>query len=341
MSFGEEFTMTSVGIDISQKTFDATMIECTGTRHHRQFANTTTGFRQLQTWLKPHPVTEVHVCMEATNVYWEDLADTLFQAGCRVSVVNPARTKGFGISQLQRNKTDKVDSGVIADFCACTAPRLWHPPRPEQRQLRDLVRHLEALKKTRTQQLNRLKSCRNDLVKQSLQTVIETLNAQMKTIHSHIETLFTAHATLRQQRKLLISIKGIGKTTATKILAEMYDLEEYSHARAAAADVGVSPAHYESGTSVRRRARLCNVGKASLRGALYWPAITAMQHNPIIHHVKERLEQRGKPTGVIVGAAMRKLLHLAYGVLKNNTPFDPEYGKKRKQQQSIQAHVTT
>ena len=139
----------------------------------------------------------------------------------------------------------------------------------------------------------------------------------------------------------MISIKGIGATTATKILAEMYDLEDYQHARAAAADGGVTPAHYESGTSVRRRARLCKVGKASLRGALYWPAITAMHHNPIIRHLKERLEQKGKPTGVIIGAAMRKLLHLAYGVLKNKTPFDPQYGSKRKKQHLAQVHKTT
>jgi transposase len=336
----EGFTMTYVGIDISQQTFDATMIESTGTRQHRQFANTTTGFRQFRAWMKGHPASEVHVCMEATNVYWEALADTLFQAGYQISVVNPARIKGFAISQLQRNKTDKVDSGVVADFCARMTPRRWHPPSPEQRQLRDLVRHVDALKKTRTQQRNRVKSCRNALVRQSLKTIIDALTAQIKAIEAQIEAVFTTHAPLRKQRTLLMSIDGIGQTTATKILAEMYDLDEYLHARAAAADVGVTPAQYESGTSVRRRARLCKIGKASLRGALYWPAITAMQHNPIIRDLKERLAHKGKSTGVIIGAAMRKLLHLAYGVLKNNTPFDPEYAKKRKQQQPL-AHITT
>ena len=144
-----------------------------------------------------------------------------------------------------------------------------------------------------------------------------------------------AGLSLGDQRALLVSIRGIGAATATKILAEMYDLDEYLNARAAAADGGVTPSHYESGTSVRRRSRLCKVGKASLRGALYWPAITAMQHNPILRDLKERLEHKGKPTGVIIGAAMRKLLHLAYGVLKNHTPFDPEYTRNRKQHKCV------
>jgi transposase len=324
--------MTLVGIEISQKTFDATLLDPTGSRRHQQFANTKAGFHAFYTWVNAHPLSDVHVCMEATNVYWEDLAEDLSQHGCPVSVVNPARTKGFAISQLKRHKTDKVDSGVVADFCDRMAPRLWHPPSPEQRQLRDLVRHVDALKKTRTQQMNRSKTCRNDVVKASLQTIIDALNAQMVAIEAQIELLCTTHATMHDQRQLLMSIQGIGKTTATKILAEMYDLEEYLNARAAAADGGLTPAHYESGSSVRRRPRLCKIGKASLRGALYLPAITAMHHNPIIRDLKERLEQKGKPTGVIIGAAMRKLLHLAYGVLKNKIVFDPKYVSTHKNQ---------
>ncbi len=321
----EETIMAILGIDISQKTYDATVVTDTGARHHRQFANTEKGFHDLDQWLSTYHVSDLHACMEATNVYWEDLAEHLFQHGYRVSVVNPARTKGFGISQLTRNKTDKVDSGIIADFCERLSPRLWHPPSPERRQLRDMVRHIDAVKKTRTQQINRMKTCRNPLVIQSFQVIIDALNAQITDMEAQIETLFSTHATLKEQRSLLMSIQGIGATTATKILAEMYDLDEYLNARSAAADVGVTPCHYESGTSVRRRPRLSKVGKASIRGALYWPAISAMQHNPVIRDVKERLEKKGKSQKVIIGAAMRKLLHLSYGVLKNKIPFDANY----------------
>jgi transposase len=317
--------MATLGIDISKATFDATLIDDGRTRHHQQFANTAAGFHQLTRWLRTFPVTTLHACMEATNIYWEDLAEYLVQQGYRVSVVNPARTKGFAMSQLQRNKTDNVDSGSIADFCERLTPSLWTPPRPESRQLRDLVRHVDGLKKTKTQHLNRLHTCRNPVVQQSLRTIIETLEAQIRDMETQMTAIFTTHAELKAQRTRLLSIPGIGATTAAKILAEMPDLDQYQDARAAAADAGLTPSHYESGVSVRRRPRLSKVGKASIRGALYWPAITAMQHNPIMRTLKERLEHRGKQTHVIVGAVMRKRLHLAYGVLKHQRSFDPQY----------------
>lgn len=148
--------------------------------------------------------------MEATNIYWEALAEFLVQSGFQVSVVNPARTKGFALSQLTRTKTDKVDSEVIAEFCARLQPRLWTPPRPEHRQLREFVRHLEVLKKTRTQHLNRIKTCHHPIIQRSFQTLIDTLNAQIKEIRRSSNYLFTTSSALQTQRTCLVSIQGIG-----------------------------------------------------------------------------------------------------------------------------------
>jgi transposase len=107
------------------------------------------------------------------------------------------------------------------------------------------------------------------------------------------------------------------------LLAEFYDIDAYASAKALAADAGVTPAQYESGTSVRRRPRLSKVGKASVRAALYWPAITAMRRSEAFAAFPARLAARGKAKGVIIGAVMRKLLHVVYGVLKHKAPFDP------------------
>jgi transposase len=320
--------MDYVGIDLAKDSFDVMLLP---QEDYGQFDNTRKGDKQLLKWLtkRVSELSQVHVIMEATNIYWEELAQYLHEQGLKVSVVNPAAVKGFGISQLQRNKTDKVDSRVIALFGQQTQPRVWQPPLPHQRKLRALVRHKQALIKSRTQQQNRLASCLDPDVKASLQTVITALEQQLAHIQQKIEPLIDDHDDLRDQHHLITSIKGIGSDTATLILAEFYDLAHYTSAKAVAADAGVTPAKYESGTSVRRKARMSRIGKSAVRGALFWPAQTAIRWNPIVADLAERLRQRGKPFGVILVAAMRKLLHLIFGVVKNKTPFDPNFEANR------------
>lgn len=315
--------MATLGIDIAKDKFDATLIDDNGESHYRQFNNNQKGFKKLQNWLNRRPTCQVHACMEATNVYWEDLAQFLQES--KVSVVNPARIKGFAISQLRRNKNDKLDSLVIAQFCAAINPKEWIPPTAEQRQLRALMRHSQALKKTLTAQKNRLATCRDERVRQSLLRIIEQLEAEIEGLQQEIQQHIDTHPALAEQKELLITIKGIGEHTAALLMAEMYDLAEYDSARAAAADAGLTPSHHTSGSSVRRKVKVSKIGKRSVRGGLYWPAISAIRFNPIIKRFAQRLAKKGKAKMVIITAVMRKLLHIAYGVLKNNTPFDPNY----------------
>lgn len=319
--------MATLGIDVAKESLEITLLQADGSQEKGQFANNPSGCKKLQSWLSKRSVKPLHVCMEATNVYWEEAAEFLHEQGYAVSVVNPARIKGFAQSQLRRNKTDPLDSEVIAQFCAALKPALWRPPTPEQRQLRALVRHQRALLKTLTQQTNRQATCKEPAVKASLKRIIELLKTEIEQMGQQIETFIEAHPNLKQQYELLISIKGIGPACAVVLLAEMYDLADYESARAAAADAGLTPSQYTSGKTVHRKPKLSKIGKASVRGILFFPAMTAMQHNPIIRALKERLQARGKDWMVIMGAAMRKLIHLAYGVLKNQTPFDPNYAR--------------
>ena len=317
--------MTVLGIDIAKKTFDATLIEDTGHKRSKEFKNNTSGFKQLQTWTERYEPGELHVCMEATSIYWEELAEFLHGLGHKVSVVNPARIKGHAMSQMRRSKTDPIDGDVIADFCLTHLPNAWTPPTAEERKLRALVRHLETLKKTRTQQRNRLSTARDPEVRASLEVVLDTLATEIERIEQRIQGFIDDLPDLKEKQELLASIQGVGLKTAAHILAEMYDLEDYKNAKAAAADAGVTTSHFSSGSSVRRRPKISRMGKAAIRGALYLPALTAMRYNPIVKALAERLEAKGKPKKVIIVAAMRKLMHLAYGVLKNKKPFDPNY----------------
>jgi transposase len=322
----KERTMTTVlGVDIAKASFDVTLLDERGSKWRHHWDNHEAGFKQLHAWVQQHTGGHVHVCMESTSVYWEALAEYLHAAGYSVSVVNPMRIKGYAMSQMRRSKTDSLDADVIADFCQTQELESWIPPTPEQRKLRALVRHLETLKKSRTQQQNRLATCRDEEVRASLSTILSAINREIERVEERIAAFFDDHPDLKEKKQLLETIKGIGKQTATRILAEMYDLAEYKNARAVAADAGVTTAHYRSGTTIRRRPKMSRMGKTAVRTALYYPAITAIQHNPLVRQLAQRLEAKGKHKRVIQVAAMRKLLHIAYGVLKNRKPFDPAY----------------
>ena len=315
--------MDVLGIDLAKLTFDATLLTSTGAQHHQSFPNTPEGFAQLQTWLTQLDVQQLHACMEATNIYWDALATWLHAQGYTVSVVNPARIKGFAQATMQRNKTDKLDSAIIANFCKTHRPAAWHPLTEAQRRLRALVRHREDLLQTQLQQENRLRDTTDEVVRRSLHVVLEAVETQLKEVGEAIKKHLAAQSDLAEKLQLLTSIVGIGMVTAAKLLAEFEDIEHYASAKAAAADAGLTPSHFESGTSVRRRSRLSKQGKAGIRKALFLPAMTAMRHCPSCKAYAERLTARGKPRMVVIGAVMRKLVHIIYGVLKHRTPYDP------------------
>jgi len=319
--------MWIVGIDVSKGELVVRLENEPGSVvKEGEFSNNAKGLDSLGSWLEKFGVeySELRVCMESTNIYWEEAAEYFYAKGATVHVVNPMRTKGFGQSQMQRNKTDKVDAKVIVHFTrAFPDLREWESPSPEQRKLRALNRHRESILKTQTQHKNRLKVAKEPEVINLIEAVLSLLQEQLAQINKQISDLIKSNQDLKEKLELLTSIPGIGQKTAEIILAEMPDLEEYESARAAAADAGLTPSRHESGSSVKRRPKLSCIGKASIRRSLFLPALTALNRNPIIQKAAHRLEQQGKVRMVIVGAAMRRLIHIAYGVLKNRTPFDP------------------
>jgi transposase len=310
-----------LGIDIGQKELVMHLVQA-DKRYKRTFRNHPDDFAALSKWLDKHKVKDLHVCIEATGAYWEAVAWYLHEAGHKVSVVNPARIYAHSKSLLRRNKTDQLDAELIAHFCAIHQPARWTPPSPELRQLRALVRLMDDLQEMRTQQINRLKSgVELDQVKQHLQQHIEYIEEQLKQVMAQIRQLIRADEQLSHDFDLLLSIPGIGEITAALFLAE--NIQGYRSARAITAHAGLNPSYHRSGTSVDRAPHISKLGSARLRKALYMPALSALQWNPCVKALGDRLQ--GRPRMVVVAAAMRKLLVLAFGVLKSAKPFDPNY----------------
>jgi transposase len=314
-----------VGIDVSKDTLDVVILQRDENKH-KKFSNDLKGCKQLDRWLKRQPNQEHHVCMEATGQYSLLSAEHLYQEDFQVSVVNPLRIKAYGQSRLVRNKTDRLDAFVIADFCRSQTPPAWEPPSAAVRELQSMVRYLDSLKDLRQQERNRLSSgVASVFVVQLLNDHIASLDQQIKTLQDQIFEYIDQHPELKSQKDLLVSIPGIGNLTAAKLLAEIPDISTFDSPAQLAAFAGVTPRQHLSGSSVRGKARQSKTGNAHLRKALYFPAMAACKHNPIIRAQRQRLLDRGKLGKVIIGAAMRKLLHIAYGVIKSGQPFDPNF----------------
>jgi transposase len=311
-----------LGIDIAKGKFVAALLRPDGKIRPKSCANTLTGFTELAAWLQRQDVTRVHATLEATGTYGDALATWMHEAGHVVSVVNPSIIHAYARAQLARSKTDRIDAELIARFTATQQPAAWAPPAPEIRQLQALVRRLDALQGMRTQELNRLAAgVTVAAVQASSEAVVTNLDTQIAHVQQLIRDHLDRYPGLRAQRDLLTTIPGIGEATAAILIAELFD-KHYSSARQAAAFAGLVPRIVESGT-LRGRSRLSKLGPARLRKALYFPAIAALRYNPTIRAIHTRLRAAGKPSMVIIGAAMRKLIHLAYGVLKSGRAYEP------------------
>lgn len=124
--------MDVLGVDVGKREMHAMLLQRDRSAS-KSVPNSTTGFEQLQTWLRNRKVEDLHACLEATGGWSEDLALALSDAGYVVSLVNPARIKAFAQSEMLRTKTDRIDAALIARFCRMHAPDPWTPPSEESR----------------------------------------------------------------------------------------------------------------------------------------------------------------------------------------------------------------
>ncbi len=311
-----------VGIDVAKATLAVVVTQPDGRQRHKGCANDATGHAALVAWLARLVPIGTPIGVEATGGYQEPLALALHDAGFAVSVLNPAAVAAYGQSQLRRAKTDPTDAALIADFMRAQTPPRWVPPPLEARQLQALVRRLDAVLEMQTQETNR-RAIAVPIVQPSIDTLLGELAAHVTALRRQIAAHIDQFPTLRQQRDLVVSIPGIGDATAALVLGELLDPLRFSSARALAAFAGLVPQLHHSGTSRRGRGALTKIGSSRLRKALYFPALTAIRHNPPLRIFARRLGAAGKPKMLIIAAVMRKLLHQIYGILHSGRPFDP------------------
>lgn len=321
--------MFYLGVDVSKAKLDCMLLDSSsGKVKSKSLANTPAGFVQLIEWLGKQNATEPHVVMEPTGVYHEGAALALADAGLIVSLVNPAQLRAFAKGLGVRTKTDKEDSMVLARFGATQKPVPWQPPSASARRLKALLARRDAVSDDLQRECNRKEATdfgnAPEEVRNSIAQSISFINAELKRLEQMIADHIDNDPDLRNKRDLLESIPGVGKRVSGHMTA-LFAGRTFDRAEQLAAYLGLVPVQWESGSSVRGRPRMSKAGPAYLRKVLYMPAITARRWNPHIKALNDRLLAKGKPKMAIIGAAMRKLAHLCFGVIHSGKPYDPNF----------------
>lgn len=320
--------MFYLGIDVSKAKLDCCLLidPQAPKRKSKTVANSRAGIAELLGWLARQgaPAADVHAVLEGTGVYHEHAAMGLHDAKVRVSIVNPAQIRSFAQGLAVRTKTDGIDSLVLARYGFLVRPIAWAPPPPEARMLQALLSRREAVAQDLQRERNRQEKAQATdtpvIVSRSIDDAILFLEKQLRQLQQDIDDHINRHPGLKEDLRLLQSIPAVGPQVGNNLLAVM-NTKRFESAEQLAAYLGLVPVEHLSGTSVRGRARLSKAGPARIRAVLYMAAVVATRYNPHVKVIYQRLLARGKSKKSALGAAMRKLVHLCYGVLKTRQAY--------------------
>jgi len=308
-----------VGVDVAKDKFDVAL-KIADRWDQVCFPNSKTGYQQFIKWLTKH-TNQPHIAMEATGHYSALIAQFLFDRQLPVYVINPLQIKNFARAKLTRNKTDSIDAKLIAEYAEKMQPYPYQPRSDAQKEVKDLTNLLDTLKQQHTRlSNNQLHSVQGKIAKELLKKLLKELEKEIIPVQSEIAKLIKRDSMLDEMMTLLISIPGIGKITAYKLISTIVDISHFKSPKQFAAYLGVSPRQHQSG-KYEGKTTMSRLGNAHLRKTLYIAALVAKRFNLALQPLARRLKEKGKSPKSVTGAVMRKLAHIVFGVLKNKQPF--------------------
>ena len=321
--------LDTCGIEVSAKSLLVRLRRDKKILPHRTFNNTPAGRRELVHFLSGSGKRRsVRICMEATGTYGLDLALALSKIETfQLMVANPKAMRNYAAALQKRSKTDQIDVVVIEDFALRMDFKPWRAPEPHLLDLRALTRRMQELATQLTAEKNRLHATKATAsspkaLRESLESSIAYLENSRKSLQLAALELIKKDSLLLRKYRLLLGVKGIASLSALLILAEVAPLPNELTARQWVAFAGLDPKSHQSGSSIDKKAQLSKAGNIYLRRALYMPALSAVFRDPAFQTFYRKLLARDKRPLQAICAAMRKLLHGIYGMLRNDQPFD-------------------
>lgn len=318
--------MNFVGIDVSAKTLDVTvLLSATDKPKRRRFDNGSAAHGALILWL--NQLAPVRVVCEATGVYHFDLAYALHHAGIAVMVVNPRRAKQFIEAQRRNTQTDGIDADELAQFARRMDFVPWKAPSDKAFIVHKLGRAIGQMTKRHTAVSNRLHAAQatshtpGSIIK-ALKRELAFIDRQRQLLSKECAAQIAADADMANKRALLMSTPGIAEVSAPAILAELIILPDDASAKAWTKYAGLDPSSKTSGSSVRGKARVSKRGNPRLRNALFMPALSVRTHDPLLKAFADRLIANHKTKLQAAVAVQRKLLQSIHAMFRTNSPWD-------------------
>lgn len=302
-----------VGIDVSKHRWDVHLLP---SGRSQGFASDAAGLQSLLKELDG--LRPCDIVLEATGGLERSLAAELVGAGHSTAVVNPRQIRDFARAMGRLAKTDRIDAEVLALFAEKVRPRPRQPISEQQVELDALVTRRRQLVEMQTMERNRRSQATSFKTKNSIETVLQSLKSQIKTIEKEIVQLIESDDDWKGKSELLQSVPGVGATSSATLLAEVPELGQLNRQEIAAL-VGLAPFNRDSGAM--RGTRAIRGGRASVRQSLYMAALCACRCNALIKAFYQRLLQAGKPKKVALVACMRKLLVILNTMIRDQQPW--------------------
>ena len=329
------------GIDVSMDTLDIVLMTLQEdfefkTVSSGQFANTKKDIKKLMNWVKRHQLNDLplQVVMEATGVYHEQLAYTLYDNGFELAVVLPNKVANYCRSTDVRRIDDKISARHIAEFGLLKKIDNWTKPDVSLLKLKGLSREREQLLNERTRAKNQqhAKEHMAEVDKFTLKRAkqhIKFLDKLIDQIETQMKDIVDQTPWLKKKINYICSLKGVGFITATIVIAETNGFNLIRNSRQLVCYAGYDVNNKQSGTSVNTKPRISHKGNKHIRKALYFPALTAVQNDEQSSNFYNRLFERQKIKMKSYVAVQRKLLILIYTLWKKEERYNPEYYKDK------------
>ena len=262
----------------------------------------------------------VLIGVEATGGFETIVAAALAGAGLPLVVLNPAQIRHFAQAVGKRAKTDPIDAEMIARFLEAVRPELRALPDEDQSLLAELVGRRRQVLEMLVAERQRAKRATKAPVRKAILRHIAVLEKELPELDKEIGTLVRGSPMWREKEDLLTSFKGIGKTLARALLADLPELGRLSR-REIASLVGIAPFTRQSGRW--RGKSMIAGGRTTVRSALFVAALVASRHNPVLKNFYTRLLAAGKPKMVALIAVARKILTTLNAMIRDRSKWQP------------------